>query len=334
MIESPAPLVEIAPLSRHEYIGSSDVAGIIGVSKWATPLDVYRGKVHPESIEITDAKRKIFRRGHLLEPVIRTMAVEDYALNVFGVNRRYVHPARTWMRAEIDFETLDPDGSLVNNDCKSVSPHVADQWGEAETDEIPIEYHAQFQWGMFITGARRCDVWALFGADDLVRYVVHRDEAAIEGIHAKVDAFWHEHVLPKRPPSPVTIDDVEFLMRRLRGRRVVANPDVLSTIAEYVRCKENVKSIGERIDDLKFQIVDAMRQGAEEQFGNPLGDDEGAALVHPETGFELMTWRQQSSSRLDVDAVRKKAPEIAAECTKDSTTRVLRVSKPKKGAKR
>lgn len=304
-------LVLSEALARAQYVGSSDVAAILGLSKWATPVDVYRAKVAPETVEVSDEKRKIFRRGHLLEPVIRTMAVEDYGLKLHACNVRHSDPEHPWMRAEIDFETVDPDGSIVNNDCKSVSPFVADQWGEMGTDEIPIEYHAQFQWGMAITGATRCDVWALFGSDDLVPYVVHRDDEAISGIRRKVVAFWHEHVQAKRPPPPVTIDDVEFLMRRLRGRRVEASPDILDMIAEYRQAKQHEKDIKGRIEELKFDLVDAMRLGAEENAGQPLGDDEGAALVDPDTGMELMTWRPQKDSRIDVEALRKKAPDIA-----------------------
>lgn len=321
-------------IDRSTYVGSSDVAAILGISKWMTPLDAYRSKVQPETIEISDEKRKIFRRGHLLEPVIRTMAAEDYDLKVCGINRRYIDPEYPWMRAEIDFETIDPvNGEIVFNDCKSVHPMAADKWGEMMTDEIPIEYHAQFQYGMMITGAQRCDVWALFGSDDIVPYVVYRDDDAIAGMRQKVLAFWHDHVLAKRPPPPVTIDDVEFLMRRLRGRRVEASPDVLDLIAEYRQVKGHERDIAGRLEELKFQIVNAMRAGAEEQFGKPIGDDEGAALIDPDTGMELMTWRAQQDSRIDVDALRKKAPDIAQACTKTKTIRVLRVVKPKKGAK-
>lgn len=315
---------------RSTYLGSSDAAAILGISKWATPLDVYRRKVMPETVDAHDAaKLKIFRRGHLLEPVIRTLAVEDYGLDLVASNARHHDPVYDWMRAEIDFETRDPDGTIVNNDCKSVSPFAADQWGEEGTDEIPIEYHAQFQFGMMVTNRDRCDVWALFGADKLVKYVVHRDEEAIAGMRSRCVQFWQEHVVPRVPPSPVSLEDIEFVMRRLQGRRVLANPDVLEAVANYRNCKAGIKAFEETEQELRITILEALVKGAEEQDGKPLGEGEDAALIDPQTLKPLITWKAQETSRIDVTALREKAPIVAAAYTKTTTSRVLRLSKAK-----
>lgn len=313
-------------LDRSTYFGSSDAAAVLGISKWGNPLTVYRRKVDPASLEEDDEeKRKILRRGTLLEPVIRAMAVEDYGLEVVGVNRRHSDPEFLWMRAEIDFETRDPDGTVVNNDCKSVSPFVADQWGESDTDEIPIEYHAQFQFGMMVTGSARCDVWALFGADKLVRYVVYRDDEVIAGMRRKVVAFWHDHVLARVPPAPVTVDDVEYLMRRLQGRKVYADPAVLELVQQYRAAKYLAKSTEDEIETLKFQIVDYIhRETVRGAGGRPDGED--AVLVHPEDGKALLSWKKQSTDRIDVKRIKAEAPEVAAEYIRTTTGRVLRLA--------
>ncbi len=317
-------------LDRSTYLGSSDAAAILGVSKWSTPLDIYRRKVDPESFPEHDAARlKIFRRGHLLEPVIRTFAVEDYGLDLVASNARHHDPVYDWMRAEIDFETRDPDGSIVNNDCKSVSPFAADQWGEDGTDEIPIEYHAQFQFGMMVTNRDRCDVWALFGTDKLVKYVVHRDDEAIAGMRSRCVQFWQEHVLPRVPPSPVSLEDIEFVMRRLQGRRVLANPDVMEAVANYRACKADIKAHEEAAEEFRLVILEALVKGAEEQDGKPLGEGEDAALIDPQTLKPLITWKAQETSRIDVTALRERAPLVAASYTKTTTSRVLRLSKAK-----
>lgn len=322
---------EAAVLDRSTYLGSSDAAAILGVSKWATPVDVWRRKVHPETIEEDPDKAKIFRRGRLMEPVIREMAAEDYGLEIVAANRRYPDPEHDWMRAEIDFET-EEDGAIVNADCKSVSPFMAHEWGEEGTNEIPIEYHAQFQFGMMVTGRARCDVYALFGTDQLVRYVVHRDEETIAAMREKCIRFWHEHVLAKVPPSPVRIEDVMFLMSRTRGRPVAADPDTLERIEHYKVCKGQLKIYEAQADEHKFHILDAMRRGAEAQFGQPLAPDEDACLVD-EDGKPLVTWKKQSAERIDVGALREKKADIAAQFTVTSTTRVLRVVKPAKKSK-
>lgn len=36
-----AALASVGALDRTKYLGGSDVAGILGISPWRTPLDVY-----------------------------------------------------------------------------------------------------------------------------------------------------------------------------------------------------------------------------------------------------------------------------------------------------
>ncbi len=317
-------------LDRSSYFGSSDVASILGLSKWSTPLDTYRRKVEPESFpEHDDDKRKILRRGTLLEPVIRSMAVEDYGLKLFASGQRYTDKLHPFMRAEIDFETVGDGGldDIVNNECKSVSPFLADQWGEEGSTEIPADYYAQVQYALMVTARPLCYVWALFGADKLVRYVIPREsDEVLNGIRARVAKFWYDHVLPQVPPAPVTIDDVEFLMRRLQGREVVATPDVEEAIQRYRNAKAVAKGAEDEIEDLKFTIVEAMRRGAEEQTGKPLLPDEHACLVDL-YGKKLCTWKAQVAERIDVKGLRAAKPEIAAQFTTTATSRVLRLGK-------
>lgn len=313
-------------LVRSEYLGSSDAAAILGLSKWKTPLDVWRAKVFPDAVEDEAAadRSKILRRGKLMEPVIRQMAIDDYGLTLYATNRRHEDEDYPWMRAEVDFETLDEGGAVVNNECKSVSPFAASQWGDEDTDEVPIEYHAQVQFALMVTGAQveRCDVWALFGSDKLVRYRIYRDEETIAGMRARCVEFWHEHVLAKRAPAPVTLDDVEFLMGRKRGRPVIANPDQVDLVMQYRDAKHQIKQLEERAEELKLAIVGHLLAGA----GDDLSEQDAAILLDG-AGKPLLTWKPQSSSRIDVAALRKARPEVADEFTTISTSRVLRLAK-------
>lgn len=318
-------MVNAERLQRAEYIGSSDAAAILGVSKWKTALDVWRAKVFPNAND-DDADRgraKILRRGTLLEPVIRAMAVEDYGLELYTYNRRHIDEDHDFLRAEIDFETLDPDSRVINNECKSVSPFAAKQWGEAGTDEVPIDYHAQVQFGLMITGAPRCDVWALFGSDDLVPYRIERDEETIAALRQRCIRFWHEHVVAAKAPPPVTLDDVEFLMRSRRGKPIVASPEHMELVAEYADLKARIKQMEERAAELKLDIVAALLAGAD----GALGEKDAASLIDPISGKSLLTWKPQSASRIDVATLREQRPDIAAEFTATTTTRVLRLAK-------
>jgi putative phage-type endonuclease len=319
-------IVTAERLVRSEYLGSSDAAAILGISKWKTPLDVWRAKVAPASADDADQDRaKILRRGQLLEPVIRTMAVEDHDLEILSANTRVVDEDHDFLRAEIDFVTLDPDGSVVNNEAKSVSPFAAGEWGEEGTDEIPLQYHAQIQFALMVSGApvERCDVWALFGTDNLLRYVVQRDEETIAAMRDRCVQFWHDHVIARVPPAPVTLDDVEFLMRGRRGKPLLANPEHMDWVAELRELKHKIKGAEARVEELRLAITTALLEGAD----GGLGEDDGAALIDPYTDKPLLTWKPQRAERVDIKALRASAPEIAAQYTTTSTSRVLRLAK-------
>ncbi len=60
---------------RRTGLGGSDVAAILGLSKWKTPLDVYLDKIGEGSEDPDDEKRRTFARGHAMEPTI----VDEYA---------------------------------------------------------------------------------------------------------------------------------------------------------------------------------------------------------------------------------------------------------------
>ena len=89
---------------RADFIGSSDIASVLGANKWRTSVELWLEKTRraPLIIDSPDKKRRL-KRGKRLEPVIRTMVAEDYGLSVLEVNQRHVHPDHSFMRAEIDF---------------------------------------------------------------------------------------------------------------------------------------------------------------------------------------------------------------------------------------
>jgi predicted phage-related endonuclease len=49
------------------------------------------------------------------------------------------------------------------------------------------------------------------------------------------------------------------------------------------------------------------------------------------TGDWVVTWREQMARKLDIDKMKKEAPEIYEKFLKESPSRVLRVNKNEKG---
>jgi hypothetical protein len=70
------------------------------------------------------------------------------------------------------------------------------KWGEVDTEDVPIEYAAQFMHGLMVTGRRMCLVAALRSFDDVDLYWTLRDDETIAGMREKLVDFWLDHVQP------------------------------------------------------------------------------------------------------------------------------------------
>ncbi|MFU7797208.1 YqaJ viral recombinase family protein, partial [Pseudomonas aeruginosa] len=84
-----AALASVGALDRTKYLGGSDVAGILGISPWRTPLDVYLDKVQPRTGPVDPAKQKIFTRGQRMEPYVIDLLAEETGLKIVGRGNRY-----------------------------------------------------------------------------------------------------------------------------------------------------------------------------------------------------------------------------------------------------
>lgn len=192
---------------RTKFIGGSDIAAVLGISPWKTAVDLWLDKTAPPRPDVSTRPKS---RGTRLEPYIRDMIASEHGLQLVAANQRYVDPQVPYFAAEIDAETPSE-----NVEIKTVHPFKARDWGELDTDELPIHYVAQAQWGLGITGRKVCRVFALIG-DDLRPYVVERDDETIEALRDKAAEFWTRYVVPKlRPPFDFANSATIGTLRRL-----------------------------------------------------------------------------------------------------------------------
>src|SRR5690349_18206306 len=106
---------------RRLGIGGSDVAPILGLSKWASPLDIYLRK-RGEQPEQDDNEAMLW--GRALEPVIRQQYAERTGRIVRVPEAALVHPQLTFARANLDGVT--DDGRVV----EVKTARTAQDWGE------------------------------------------------------------------------------------------------------------------------------------------------------------------------------------------------------------
>ena len=178
------------------------------------------------------------------------------------------------MTCQLDFQYMDDEFGLCNGEVKTVSPFAAGDWGEQETDQIPLAYCLQALWGLGITKHQRTLVGALVGADDLRVHLVERDEALIEESRRRAYEFWTYNVAKKIPPLPVTKGDFHKALWKKQGFISAGTPEVWQTIKRLRGIKQAQKLLKEKQEEFemlvkKYLLAEVYALGIEEAEAPP-----------------------------------------------------------------
>jgi putative phage-type endonuclease len=259
------------PEERRTGIGGSDAAAALGLSPWQTPYDLWEEKLGlAPAVEQTEP----MLWGKLLEDIVRreyarrTGAAPVYSTELIR------HPKHPFMFTHLDGDMRPLRGAIL----EVKTARTAQDWGEAGSDEIPMQYLVQIHHALAVTGAEVCEVAALFGGQDFRLYEVARDLAIEQQIIEHETAFW-DHVVTRNPPGPSTLADAVKRWGRFDARGYVVADDgaiaCVDTLRETHRLKAEIKQ---------------REEGAKTALMEMLGEN-GQTLVHPFTGEILATWK-------------------------------------------
>jgi putative phage-type endonuclease len=286
---------------RRKGIGGSDVAAILGLSKWRTPLDVYLDKTGQLD---APAESEPMLWGKLLEPVILGEFARRHGVELErpdGVIRDPQHP---WMLASLD--GWAPELEAV---VEAKTARTADGWGEDGTGEIPAYYQTQVAHYLAVTGARLAFVPVLIGASDFRVYQVERDDGFIADLVEAERAFWHDHVVAGVPPDPINAADAARLWGRDNGETLEVAPEIADDVEELRALKSQAKDMEERIGSIEDRLKVTCR--------------DAAAIACD--GRTLATFKAQTRRSIDTKALTAAHPELAEQFRTETTFRVLRL---------
>jgi predicted phage-related endonuclease len=296
-----------------------------------TPYTVYLKKTSDQREELDPKKEKFFRRRKRWEPVIVEMLREEFEAEIVAVNQRYVDPEIPFLAAELDFEWRDADGKVQNGEIKTVHPLAFGEkqgWGEAGTDEIPVQYAAQVMHGLGVARRDVCIVAAMIGLDDMIFYRLTRDgyEQTIADMRAKCVRFWNEHVLAGVPPDPQTWEDMMRLFARVNGRPVECTQEIVDALDKLRALRGSIKAMEDEKETVTFEIADFVRRGwGIQDPETPAQTIDNAELRW--NGLPIATWKKQRGAHLDQKGLREAHPEIVAEFTREHWFRPIRFKK-------
>jgi len=174
-------------VERSNTIGASDVAAILGLNKWATPLAVWAqrtGRMAPKP------ETEGMRLGKKMEPIIEALYREETGretenLGDFTIHRNTDMPL---IHATLDRRILRERDSLGTHgvlELKNVGVRLADHWEDA----VPLYVQCQIQAQLAATGLMWGSAAALIGGQQFVWKDVPRSQPFIEFMYVKIEAF-------------------------------------------------------------------------------------------------------------------------------------------------
>lgn len=319
---------------RTQYLGGSDIAALMGLSKWTTPLQLWEKKTGRDQEAITPEKQKLFDRGHRWEQpafdmLMDELAARGFTVEVTAANRRFADAEFPFLQSERDREILLtgelPDGTVLSRapvtvEIKTVHAFAAGEWGEMDTDEVPIYYATQVMHGLGLSENEWAICAALFGADNIVPYFIKRDDETIDAMRAKAVEFWNVNVLGGREPDPINMEDMLRMFAKKNGRPADVDEDTAVALANLSECRARIKTYEGDEEALKFKVCEGIRR-AWGLLPDTEPDDNAVIRFN---GQEIGSWKKQRRESIDTKALRKHHPLVAEECTKVSHTRILR----------
>ncbi len=246
---------------RHNYIGGSDIAVIMGESRYKTPFQLWCEKT--QKLPIADlSNNEAVEMGSKLEQFVANEFSVRTGKTVRRAPKVYTHPVYSYMAAHIDRLVTGTDEIL---ECKTANFFKKDEW---ENAEIPQEYILQVMWYLGITGRKRGYIAVLIGGQMFKTKTIEFDEELFNLMVEKAKEFW-EMVQNDTPPELTEKDNetMSCLYPENNGNIVDItneNPEIIelfeTAVAQRQELKMHEKQIKEELTEIENKIKDVIKE--------------------------------------------------------------------------
>ena len=288
---------------RRTSIGASEVAAVMGLSKWATPLDVYKAK-HGVDRPI-DVERAFW--GHEAETGLHNWVEQLSGIDVRlepGFMARSVEVP--YLHATFDRVSYSP---FLTWQFKTSSAYAGHQWDEG----IPTDIRVQVQAEMFVAGTQRAAVVVVIDWKARLFWEARDDQFIQEQMLPALDEAW-ARVRAQNPPEPTTIAEAAEVWPS-EDRSVEASELAMEAVERRAVLLSDIQAQQEEADALKLVIAQYMETADTLTF----------------EGRKVLTYKTQKGRMgLDREALERDHPDIVASYTRQgSPFRVMRTIPPK-----
>ena len=253
-------MTNISLAERRNWIGGSEVAGLLGLSPYTSAFQLYHEKRGAVAAADLDDNERIMAGRHL-EPAIAGWANEKWGWDLAKVTEYIPHPTVRQFGCSLDFRTGDGLPVEIKNQDGGI---FRERW-VTEGDEVidaPAYFLIQLQAQMACTGVEAGWLLACAGGNRLYRMRVARHDRLIARLEQAVDDFWADVRDGVEPPfDPESdLDTLSILYASSRGAMLDLSGDneLPAACAGYLKAKEEEKAAKARVDLWKGVITQAI----------------------------------------------------------------------------
>lgn len=242
--------------NRSTYIGSTDIAAIMGLHPYRSEMSVYLDK--------TDMAAPV----KLNQPMVHGQNLELYVAQLYrAATGRKIHKSKFRFIKDKPHLAANPDYEVVGErplrllECKTAGSWAGKVFGE-ETDAIPNQYLVQCMWQLAVTGRQICDLAVLIGGQEFRIYTVEREEELIREMIDRADQWWNDYIVYENPP-PISGHDADSQIIRDRWptsdtEEMFADPDLDELCRQLSEVSHARKSVDTEVSRLSNLIKDRM----------------------------------------------------------------------------
>lgn len=287
---------------RKKGLGGSDIAAILGISKWSSAIDIWLQKTSQKFDETIENEAMTW--GKILEPVIREQFKQKTGKKVVEVHSILQSEEFPFMIADIDGLTEDVNGAPAILEVKCVSEYKRSEW---DNNQIPYYYMTQVMHYLAVTGLDTAYVCAFIGGNSMIVREVKADQEMIAMLVACEKNFWDKVVNCVRPEADASDACKELLDSLYRGgvsEQIVLPEEAIEFVDLYLEASADEDS------------AKAKKQLASNRLKEIMGDYNSATCLG-----HTVSWKPVSTDRFDSKKFKEDEPELYAKYTKTSVSR-------------
>lgn len=247
---------------RRRAIGGTDVAAILGLSKFRSPMQVWLEK---KGLAET-MQNEAMAWGKRLERSI----LEGYA-DAVGHPIVFADPYEFIVSQQVPILGASLDARWADDDQRPVDAKntrfKGPDWGEAGSDQIPVYYACQLAVQMHVTGAPAADLAVLFSGQQFERFTVYRDMETEAAILERVHLWWERHIVQDIPPD---VDGhrstTDWLSKRFRQQTDLML-DPTPELEERARALAGIKAALKELEAQEAENANALKAAIGEAKG-------------------------------------------------------------------